>query len=194
MSGIIVFERQVLSLAILEKELYQLYTNIAQKVEDVSARALFSYIATDSLKHSTILATIIDEVNGTKASEQDCDPNIRHNKAVIKTLSQDIAKFRSIDREDLISLLESLAGFEVMLLNEYKKAFHLEYVKDPEYTPKSDDETELNIFTLIVEDEERHQKILSTIVKNCDRKLSFKHDAPIVKYQNPDSWYVPPRR
>ena len=188
-----VFERQVLSLAILEKELYQLYTNIAQKVEDISFRTLFSYIATDSLKHSTILATISDEVNGTSVSEQYCDPNVRHNKAVITTLSKDIAKFSSIDREDLIPLLESLAGFEVMLLSEYKKAFHLEYVKDPEYTSKSDDETELNIFTLIVEDEERHQDILATIVKNCDKKLSFKQDVPIVKYQNPDSWYVPPR-
>lgn len=192
-NNIMVFERQVLSLALLEKELYQLYTNISRKVDDVSARTLFSYIATDSLKHSTILATIIDEVNGTKASEQDCDPNIRHNKAVIKTLAKDIAKFQSIDRQDLLSLLESLAGFEVMLLNEYKKAFHLEYVKETECTATSDEEAELNIFTLIVEDEERHQKILATIVQNCDNKLSFKHDAPIVKYQNPDSWYVPPR-
>jgi rubrerythrin len=189
-----VFERQVLSLAILEKELYQLYTNIAQKVEDVSARTLFSYIATDSLKHSTILATIIDEVNGTKANEQDCDPNIRHNKAVIKTLAKDIAKYSPIDREDLILLLEMLAGFEVMLLSEYRKAFHLEYAKDPEYKSTKDSETELNIFTLIVEDEERHQKILSKIVNICDKQLTFKHDAPIVKYQTPDSWYVPPRR
>jgi rubrerythrin len=83
---IMVFERQTLSLALIEKELYQLYTNLSEKVEDLAAKALFSYIATDSLKHSNILVTIIDEVNGSKAREQHCDENIVYTKQLIKAL------------------------------------------------------------------------------------------------------------
>jgi len=190
---IMVLERQILSLALIEKELYQLYTNLSEKVEDLAAKTLFSYIATDSLKHSNILVTIIDEVNGSKAREQDCDENIIYTKELIKTLSNDVAKSERINLEELISLIDTLVGFENLLVNEYKKAFHLENTGFAEHEPDKDQKIDLNIFTLIVGDEERHQRILLAITTLCDRKLSFKHDAPIVKYQNPDSWYVPPR-
>jgi rubrerythrin len=193
-SGIIFFERQVLSLALLEKELYQLYSNLSEKVEDVSAKTLFAYIATDSLKHSTILVAIIEEVNGSKAREQDCDENMLYNKKVIKALSKDVAKSEGVSREKLISLIDTLVGFESLLLSEYKKAFHLEYSGFAEYERDKDQETDLNIFNLIAGDEERHQRILLAITDLCDKKLSFRNDAPIVKYQSPDSWYVPPRR
>jgi hypothetical protein len=191
---IIIFERQVLSLALVEKELYRLYTNLSGKVEDLSAKILFSYIATDSLKHSIILSAIIDEVGGSKARELDCEVNILYNKELIKTLSKDVANSQRISREELISLIDTLAGFENLLFNEYKKAFHLEYRGFSKYEPDKNGETDLNILTLIVGDEERHQRILSAIITLCDRKLSFKHDVPTVKYQNPDSWYVPPRK
>jgi hypothetical protein len=190
---IMVFERQTLSLALIEKELYQLYTNLSEKVEDLAAKALFSYIATDSLKHSNILVTIIDEVNGSKAREQHCDENIVYTKQLIKALSKDVAKSETISLDELISLIDMLVGFENLLVNEYKKAFHLEYTGFTECELDKNQEIDFNIFTLIVGDEERHQRILLAITTLCDRKLSFKQDAPIVKYQNPDSWYVPPR-
>ena len=77
---IMVFERQILSLALIERELFQLYTNLSEKVENVAVKTLFAYIATDSLKHSNILVTIIDAVNGSKAREQHCDENIIYTK------------------------------------------------------------------------------------------------------------------
>lgn len=191
--NIIVFEREVLSLAIIEKALYHLYTNLSEKVEDLSTKTLFSYIATDSIKHSTILAKINDEVDGAKAQENDCSLNIIYNRDLIKTFSKDIEKTKKISREELISLIETLADFENLLFNGYKKAFHLEPAGFVKYNSDKKDGTELNILTLIVGDEERHQRILSAIINLCDKKLSFKHDAPIVKYQSPDSWYIPPR-
>ena len=187
------FEKQVLSLALLEKELYQLYTNLSQKVEDIAAKALFSYIATDSLKHSTILVSIIDEVNGSKVRERDCDINILYNKDVIKTLSKNIARSSTIDRGRLIPIIDQLANFEHLLHNEYKKAFRLEIRNFNPNKFGKENEEDLNILTLIVEDEERHQRILAAIANLCDRKLSFTSNTPIVKYQSPDNWYVPPR-
>ena len=194
MSEIILFERQTFSLILIEKELHQLYTQLSEKVENIAAQAMFSYIAADSLKHSTILVKIIEEVDGSKAREQDCDEKIIYNKELITALSKQVAKSEKINREELISLIDTLAGFENLLFTEYTKAFHLEYTKFSKQGLDENQETELNIFNLIVGDEERHQKILSSITQLCDRKLSFKSDAPIVKYQNPDSWYVPPRK
>ena len=187
-----VFERRILSLALIEKELYQLYTNLSEKVEDVAAKTLFAYIATDSLKHSTILVKIVEEVGGSKAREQDCDENIRYNRELIATLSKDVSNSKKIDREELISLVGTLVGFESLLLNEYSKAFRLETTRFSKDEKNKNHEPELNIFSLIVGDEDQHQRILRSIVSLCDKKLNFKNDAPIVKYQNPDAWYIPP--
>jgi rubrerythrin len=191
-SRIMVFERRILSLALIEKELYQLYTNLSEKVEDVAAKTLFAYIATDSLKHSTILVKIVEEVGGSKAREEDCDENIIYNMELIATLSKDVSKSKKIDREELISLVGTLGGFESLLLNEYSKAFRLETTRFSKDERNKNHETELNIFNLIIGDEEQHQRILRSIVSFCDKKLDFKNDAPIVKYQNPDAWYIPP--
>ena len=190
-SGIVVFERRILSLALLEKELYQLYTNLSEKVEDVAAKTLFAYIATDSLKHSTILVKIVEEVGGSKARERDCDENIRYNRILIAKLSKDVSTSKKIDQEELISLVGTLVGFESLLLKQYSKAFRLETTRFSKDARNEDHEPELNIFSLIVGDEEQHQRILRSIVSRCDKKLNFKNDAPIVKYQNPDAWYMP---
>ena len=192
-SEFVLFESQVLSLALIEKELYQLYTNLSEKVEDVSAKTLLSYIATDSLKHSTILATIIDEVGGSKAQESNCAVNIMYNKELIESLTKKVSKSKNVSRQGLISLIDTLSGFEDLLHNEYRRAFRLKFNLYADYGLRKDEEKELNIFNLIVDDEERHQKILLSLARLCDKKLSFKSDSPIVKYQRPDSWYVPPK-
>jgi len=186
-------ERQILSLGLIERELYQLYTKLSEKVEDLAAKSLFAYIATDSLKHSTILVTIIEEAGGSSVKERDCDENIRYNIELITTLSKDISKRQLIGREDLISLVDTLVSFEGLLYDEYSKAFHLETTRFMKVERSKTTESDINIFRLIVDDEDLHKRILISIVSLCDKKLDFKNNAPIVKYQHPDSWYVPPR-
>ena len=187
------FERQTLSLALIEKQLHQLYANLSEKVEDMAAQIMLSYIATDSLKHSTILVKILEEVDGFKAREKDCTENIRYAKKVIKTLVKKVAKRKKIDRNEFITLIDTLINFETLLYNEYKKAFHLEYTCFSEHQLDKEPEAGVNIFDLIVNDEDRHQKILLSLVRFCDRKLAFTKNSPAVRYKNPDSWYVPPR-
>lgn len=194
MNEIDFIEKQIVSLGLMERELYQLYTNLAEKVEDLSAKSLFTYIATDSLKHSTVFVTILEAAGGSNLSEQDCDQNIRYNIDLIITLSNNVSKSKRIGRENLISLIDKLANFENLLYNEYSKAFYLEtkqYLN--EYKENKNCESDLNVFSLIIEDEKQHKRILKSILKVCDKKLNFKDNTPVVKYQRPDSWYVPPR-
>ena len=122
---IMIFERQLLSLTLIEKELYRLYTNLSKKIEDVAVKTLFSYIATDSLKHTNILVKIFEEVNGSKVREKHCDANILHTKKLIKKISNTVKKSELINLRDLMPLIDTFVGFENLLLNEYKKAFHL---------------------------------------------------------------------
>ena len=193
MDGIIFIERKIVSLGLMEKELYQLYSNLAEKVEDLVAKSLFAYIATDSLKHSTVFVTIIEEAGGSNHKEQDCDENIRYNIDLVTTLSQNVSKTKTIGREELISLIDTLAGFESLLYDEYSKTFRLETTQFVKEKETENCESDLNIFRLIVNDEDLHKRILLSIVRLCDKALDFKDNTPFVKYQRPDSWYVPPR-
>jgi len=50
-----------------------------------------------------------------------------------------------------------------------------------------------DILEVIVKDEEMHQEPLAIIVRIPDpREQQEEESKPIVRYQNPDSWYTPP--
>jgi hypothetical protein len=61
----------------------------------------------------------------------------------------------------------------------------------PTHWKNSNNQLEMDIITLIVGDEERHQEILLWIVSSGDKKLNFKNDTIIPLYQNPDEWQKP---
>jgi len=194
MIGITFVERQMVSLGLMEGKLFELYTKLSERVEDLPAKTLFTYIASDSLKHSTVLVKIIEEAGGSKLKEQDCDENIRYHIDLIKALSTDISRTKKVDQEELLSIIDTLAGFETLLFDEYATAFHVDTTKlTEEHEDPDKNKTDLSIFSLIVKDEDLHKQILLSLVNICDKKLDFKDNTPVVKYQSPDSWYVPPR-
>jgi len=140
------------------------------------------------------LVKILEEAGGSKLKEQDCDENIRYHIDLVKSLSSDISRTKTVGREELLSIIDTLANFETLLFDEYAKAFRVdttELTKENEDPDKN--EQELSVFSLIVKDEDLHKQILLSLVNMCDKKLDFKDNTPIVKYQRPDSWYVPPR-
>jgi hypothetical protein len=182
-----VIERKIPGFILLEQELHKLYTNLSQKVEDVAIKTLFTYIATDSLKHSIILTRIVKEFGGSKTKEKDYDINIKYSKNLIVALSKDVSKSRKIDLEELTSLSDTLIGFESLLIDEYSEVFRVRESGSPTHW-RNYNQREMDILSLIVGDEERHQEILFWIVSSGDKKLEFKNDAPIPLYQNPDAW------
>ena len=184
------FESQTLSLLQLEKELYRLYSRLSKKVDDLAAKTLFSYLANDGLKHSRILGIMINEVNLSKVREQDCEQNMLYTKRLLRSHTDDLKKRGSISLDELEPMMDAFLGIENLLFTEYKKAFHLQYTR---LAGQEKNDADINIFNLIVDDEDRHQKILSAILALKENKMSYKQNSPVVKYQNPDSWYTAPR-
>jgi hypothetical protein len=183
-----VLERKIPGFILLEQELHKLYNNLSEKVEEVAIKALFTYIAADSLKHSLILTRIVREFGGSKTKEKDFDMNIKYSKNLIHTLSKNVSKSRKIGNEELAALSDTLIGFESLLLDEYSKAFRVRESRFPNNWRNSKNQQKMDILSLIVSDEERHLEILLWIVSSEDKKLNFKSDAPIPLYQNPDAW------
>jgi hypothetical protein len=183
-----VIERKIPGFILLELELHKLYNALSKKIEDVAIKTLFTYIAADSLKHSIIFTRIVKEFGGSKAKEKDFDLNIKYSKNIIATLSKNVSKCREIDDEELASLSDTLIGFENLLLDEYSKAFLERESRFPSNWRYSKNQREMDILSLIVGDEERHQEILLWIISSKDKKLNFKSDVPTPLYQNPDAW------
>ena len=98
MTEIVFIERQIISLGLMEKELYQLYTNLAEKVKDLVAKSLFTYIATGGLKHSQVFVKILEAAGGSNLKEQDCNETIRYNIDLITVLIQDISRTKTIEK------------------------------------------------------------------------------------------------
>ena len=136
---IMVFERQVFSLALIEKELHRLYSLLFKKVDDLAVKTLFSYISTDSLKHSKILATIFEEVNDSKIREKHCAQNIIHTKKLIKKLVSELNKFETISLEKLKTLIETLVSFENNAKSPEDRAYFLSGVNNHHCKPAKRD-------------------------------------------------------
>ena len=117
-----VLERNISCLVLLERQLCQLYQTLLKKTEDLTARSLLHYIASDSLKHSVILEGILKET-GWKVGESDCDANIRYAITQAEALSKDVSKIPKIDNVRLASLTDGLADFESLLLERYSNTF-----------------------------------------------------------------------
>ena len=93
-----------------------------------------------------------------------------------------------LDDEELTALSDTLIGFESYLYNEYSKAFRVREPRIATHWRNSRTQQEMDILSLIVNDEEKHQEIILWIVNSGDKSLHFKNDAPIPLYQNPDAW------
>jgi hypothetical protein len=113
-----------------------------------------------------------------------------YTKRLLRSHTNDLKKRGNITLDELEPMMDAFLGIENLLFTEYKKAFHMQYSNLGGQEKK---DVEINIFNLIVEDEDRHQKILSTILALNEHKMSYKQNSPVVKYQNPDSWYTTPR-
>ena len=186
-------ERNISCLVLLERQLCQLYKILLKKTEDLTARSLLHYIASDSLKHSVILEGILKEITGWQVNESNCDANIRFAQTQVSALSKDISKLKKIDNRRLASLAEGLADFESLLLEKYSTTFQLSIPHSQTGEAHPTRRMGKNIFELIVSDEERHQDALATI-KRLPDKFGLQINDPFVRYQTPDAWYSPPTR
>ena len=124
---------------------------------------------------------MIGEFNVSKVREQDCDQNILYTRRLLRSHTNDLKKRGNISLDELDPLIDAFLGIENLLLTEYKKAFHLEYTNFDGRELKND--LEINIFNLIVDDEDRHQKILSTILTLNDNKMSYKGNSPVAPHR-----------
>lgn len=181
-------------LSILEKKTSLLYQDLSQKIELPLAQTFFAHISLDSQKHSLVLKGVAQSIAKIDEKEEKCKKKMSGAWHLIGSFIKEIGERKKISDEDLMDLSERLTILESTLGEEYYVFVQLKtlqlMMKQVNQIYNLDLGHLRSIFERIIRDEETHRELLGTIKEMLEKKENIRA-APIVKYQNPDSWNQP---
>lgn len=154
--------KMLLCSSFLEEHVYNAYENLANRITDRKISDLLHIIAYDSKKHSIILKLVSECIAKVDVNEFDCGKLLGASWKNIVDFAK--AELNSVSREsDLLKLIKGMVALESFLGEEYMTSAHLVL------TVMAAEEIGLtlsmikNAINWIIEDEERHVKIIQTI-------------------------------
>jgi len=157
--------------SVLEEKVAYAYRSLAERVEDSLVESLLLYVSTDSLKHSTILKAIGKELSRNLEVEiEDCEKILGNIWGKLVMLAEkETLKEEKVESGELASLADKMAEFESFVGEEYLTTLHLKVISLIADMLKVDLGELKDILEWIVEDEERHEKIV-TMIRNIVSK------------------------
>jgi rubrerythrin len=157
--------------SVVEEKVADAYKSLAERVEDPMVKSLLLYVSTDSLKHSIILKAMGNGlIENLKLKAEDCENVLGETWRKLTMLAEEeVLKEEKVGSAELSSLVDKMAELESFVGEEYLTTLHLKIVS------LMAEELKVNLGDLkgllewIVEDEERHEKIL-TMLRNMVSK------------------------
>jgi rubrerythrin len=181
-------------LSLLEDNAFLLYQALAAKVEAPLVKSFLLQIATDSHKHSIALKGVSESIAKPKGKPRECEKKIGETWRVIDVILREIESKERIPEGDLPQLVEKLVVLESVMGEEYYQFVQLKtlelMMKEINQIYNIDLSSVKKIFLNIIRDEENHRELLDKI-KTLFKPKDKLDNAPVVKYQNPDSWSRP---
>ncbi len=178
----------------LELEAFKLYETFSKKINQPE-NCFISGLAYDSLKCAKITQAILDYIDAPEIEKTNPKKDFSELTNSVSTFTQKIAKINSVDNEVASEILKELVTLEDQLTEAYT-----EYSQSNAIKIMSDEfsrlQTNLNkfkrLFETFAEEKQKHKETLIEIACYFDTRESerLRHAAPVVKYQNPDSWIL----
>jgi len=150
--------------SILEEKVAAAYESFAERAQNPSIKPLLLFISYDSLKHSRILKMLGELIAETTVTTDECETML--GKAWMKSIFQaqkEAMKKETTEDNELASLIDEMINFESFLGEEYLTILHLKTMQLIAMDPRIDQPNLKRILVWIVEDEERHELILTRI-------------------------------
>ena len=181
-------------LSILENNTFLLYKDIAEKVEAPLVKSFLMQIAIDSQKHSVILKGVTESIAKPKSKTRDCEKKIGQSWQIVNDVFKGIKDTKKIPSGDFPKLIEKLTVLESIMGEEYYMFVQMKTLeilrKEINQIYRIDLGSVKKLFLKIIQDEETHRELLGKTIALI-RPEDEMDSAPVVKYQNPDSWYRP---
>ena len=128
----------------IEKESVTMFAETEQRVGTGIAKLLLREMRMDSQKHASILEEVLETLKGNPS------PNSSWQKATDRFIDPLVVKREIEKHKDLTKSMQAHLAREMS---------------------KTNDETILALLEHLAQDEKRHNEILDTIAKNCDRMI-----------------------
>ena len=140
------------------------YKSFAERAQNPSIKPLLLFISYDSLKHSRILRALSELIAETTVTANECEAMLGKawRKSVFQAQKETIKK-EKIEDSELASLIDKMINFESFVGEEYLTTLHLKTIQLIVPDPRIDQANLKRILGWIVEDEERHELILTKI-------------------------------
>lgn len=178
----------------MEIEAFRVYEALSKKINQPESSFVLG-LGYDSLKCSKILQGILSHLDLSQIEGLECKREIAELAAEISRFTKVLSTINNLSPLLSCEIMSELINMED-LLNEtytnYLQSSATKFVAD-EFSaliPQSSNNFK-RIFDSFVEEKERHRQTLIEVIYSLESKEAEKirHVTPVVKYQNPDSWY-----
>jgi len=148
--------------SILEEQVYKAYESLADRVTNIQISKLLRSIAADSKKHSLLLEVLSESVEKVNPSEIDCGKMMGDAWSKLEKLAKAEA-YSTTEKLNLFELVDNMSTLESYLGEEYLSATQLILTVLSLKESGLEQDQIKSIIEWIIEDEERHVKIIQAI-------------------------------
>lgn len=150
--------------SLLERRVAEAYEHIAQLVGDKVIEGLLKYIAQDSFKHAECFKSMAELLpHGVTARAEDCVNVWGESWLATVKEAEKIREKTEISPMDLKSLVNGLERIEGLAAEEYLTILHAKLIEFTAEIKGVDLGLLRSLLNWIIEDEERHKRILEAI-------------------------------
>jgi uncharacterized protein YdiU (UPF0061 family) len=184
---------QYLCCSNIEIEAFRLYENLSKKINNPESSFILGF-AYDSLKCSKIIQSLLQIFDQTDTENMNCKKNLSALMEEVSAFSKTISKINNIDYQNFCEILNELINLEDLLDAAYTNFLQSSGPKTVAAALSKFVVSDLShlkkVFENFVEEKEKHRGCIIEIIYSLEAKEAdrLKHLAPIVKYQNPDTW------
>ncbi len=178
----------------LELEAFNLYETFSKKINQPENCFILG-LAYDSIKCAKIIQGILDYIEAPETEKTNPKKDFTELTNGVSAFTQKIAKINSVDNEIASEILKELVTLEDQLTEaytEYSKSIAIKIMSDEFSRLQSNLNKFKKLFETFAEEKQKHKEILIEIACYFDTRETerLRHAAPVVRYQNPDSWIL----
>ena len=178
----------------LELEAFNLYETFSKKINEPENCFILGF-AHDSLKCAKIIQGILDYVDTPETEKTNPKKNFSELTNSVSAFTKKLSKINSVDNEIASEVLKELVTLEDQLTEaytDYAQSNAIKVMSDEFSKLQTNLEKFKKLFEAFVEEKQKHKETLIEIACYFDTRETerLRHAAPVVKYQNPDSWIL----
>ena len=178
----------------LEIETFNLYETFSKKINQPENCFILG-LAYDSLKCAKIIQGLLAYIEVPETEKTNPKKNFLELTNSVSAFTKNIFKINSVDYETSCEILRELSTLEDQLSEAYTKYLQSGAIKTiaEEFSKLQINLTNFKkLFETFVEQKQKHKETIVEITCYFETRETerLRHAAPVVKYQNPDSWIL----